>query len=117
MHLSVTFRHMHSTMALEKHVLEKVKKLSRYGISLHDIHVVLSKEKFRHECEVIVRSDHFHAESIEVSENLYVSIDRAVNKVVTQLKRHHQKIKTHKNLRRARWAGDTLFHEQLQLSH
>ena len=52
MDITVTFRHMERSDALEAYAKEKVGRLSKYLDSILDAHVILFVEKNRHTAEV-----------------------------------------------------------------
>lgn len=99
MNITVTFRHIESTEAIKAHVEDKLEKFKKYLISPIDVHVILSVEKFRQKCEIILTSKHFRATAVETSENLYTSIDQAEYKLERQLKKHKEILKEHKHLK------------------
>ena len=97
MQISVTFRHVEPTEAIKKHVEEKVSHIKKYLIKPIDVHVILSVEKFRHQCEVVLAEGHFRATALETDENLYSSIDLALHKIERQVRKHKEIVKEHKN--------------------
>ncbi len=97
MKVTVTFRHMDATEAIKNHVEDKVEKFKKYLASPIDVHVVLSVEKFRQQCEITLHTREFNAIAIDASENLYTSIDTAVHKMERQIKKHKEIIKHHKD--------------------
>lgn len=97
MQVHVTFRHVESTEALKKHVEDKLIKLKKYLPDPALAHVILSVEKFRHQCEVVLTSSHFRATAVETSENMYTSIDMAIHKLEGQARKHKEIVKEHKN--------------------
>lgn len=92
---TITFRHMDATDAIRNHVEEQLTHLEKYLIKPTEIHVILSVEKFRQKAEVTVHEQNFNAQAFEVSDDLYVSIDKAIHKVQSQIKKHKEKIQEH----------------------
>lgn len=97
MHVSITFRHLHPTEGIKEHVEGKVALLKKYLIKPIEVHVILSVEKFRHQCEVVLSEGQFRAAAIETGENLYTAIDLALHKIERQVRKHKEIVKEHKN--------------------
>ena len=101
MNINVTFRHMPSSDPLKEYASEKVRhiveKYFRSGES--EAHVVLSTEKFWHLADFTVSFKGMTAKVEERTEDMYSSIDLALDKLDTQLRRHKDKIRDHKNQR------------------
>ncbi|MBI2339827.1 MAG: ribosome-associated translation inhibitor RaiA [Deltaproteobacteria bacterium] len=97
MNVTVTFRHIQATEAIKTHVEDKLDHLKKYLIRPIEAHVILSVEKFRHKCEITLTARDFRAMALEVSEDLYASIDKAAHKLERQVRRHKEIVKEHKN--------------------
>src|SRR3989338_887910 len=95
--IAITFRHINPTEAVKQHVEEKVGRIKKLLIKPIDVHVILSAEKFRHQCEVILSEGHFRATAVETSESLYAAIDLALHKIERQVRKHKEIVKEHKN--------------------
>jgi putative sigma-54 modulation protein len=60
------------------------------------VQVVLELQKRVHTAEVIVKGkDHIHLEAEESSENMYTSIDQAIEKIERQLRKKREKVQDH----------------------
>jgi len=88
---------MESTEALKNHVEDKISKLDKYLIKPVEAHVILSVEKIRQQCEIVITANNLRTTAVETSENLYAAIDMAVQKVERQLKKHKEQLKEHKH--------------------
>lgn len=97
MKITITFRHLESTESIKNHIQEKLQKLEKYLIRPIEVHVILSIEKFRQQCEITLYARNLHVTAKEVSENLYTSIDEAMHKLERQVKKHKEIIKEHKH--------------------
>lgn len=95
MKVSITFRHMEATDAIRNYVDSHLSRLEKYLIKPIEIHVILSVEKYRHRAEIVAIEQHFKAQSDEISDDLYLSIDQAIDKVEKQIKKHKEKIQEH----------------------
>jgi putative sigma-54 modulation protein len=96
MEINVTFRHLESTDALRDYAREKVSRIKKYLGSPAEAAVVLSLEKRRHQTEITLTADGITINAKEVTEDMYSSIDLAVDKLERQVKKHKEKIKDHK---------------------
>jgi len=95
MQVSITFRHMDATQALRDYVDSKISHLEKYLIKPTEVHVILSVEKFRHRAEVVLVEQHFKASADETTNDMYASIDKAIAKLESQVKKHKDKIQGH----------------------
>lgn len=96
MKLAITFRHMESTEAIKNHVEDKISKLEKLNTPA-DVHVILSVEKIRQQCEIVLTAANFRATAVETDANLYAAIDLAVHKLERQLTKHKELLKDHKH--------------------
>ncbi len=96
MHITITFRHLETTDLLKTHIEEKLEKFKKYLIHPVEAHVILSVEKFRHQCEITLSARNFHATAIETNHDMTTSIDKAVHKIERQVKKHKEILKNHK---------------------
>lgn len=96
MQVSVTFRHMEPTEALKEFAAEKVEKIQRYIHTPCDAHVVLSVEKYMHKADILIKAHGVMMRGEEKSEDMYGSIDRAVERIERQVKRYRNKLTSHK---------------------
>ena len=97
MDISVTGRHVAVTPALKQYA---AKKLEHIGIDFPRIlsaHFILDVEKFRQIAELVIQcGNHITIEAREVSEDLYASIDKVVDKVARQMRKYKTKIQDHR---------------------
>ena len=96
MQVSVTFRHMEPSEALKEFAAEKVTRIEKYIHTPTDAHIVLSVEKYMHKADITIKAHGFMMRGKEKSEDMYASIDRAVDKIERQVKRYKNKISNHK---------------------
>jgi putative sigma-54 modulation protein len=96
MQVSVTFRHMDPTAALKSFASEKVQRIGKLSHKLTEAHVVLSLEKYMHKADITLTANGLTIRGEEKSEDMYASIDRAIDKIERQLKRYQEKVKDHK---------------------
>jgi putative sigma-54 modulation protein len=97
MNISTTARHYDLAPALKDYTEEKVQHLKRYFDHIVNAHVVFSLEKYRHKVEITLHVNGRDFASEEESDDMYVSVDRSIEKLERQLKRHKDKIKRRKS--------------------
>ena len=97
MQVNITFRNMFATDALRNHVQEKLGKVvDKYLDKVTEVHVTLSLERYLHHADINLHAGHFHVRGKDKSEDMYASIDTAIDKIETQLKKHKDRLKSHR---------------------
>ncbi len=96
MQVHITGRQVHITEAIREHVYEKIER-SFHGLSqIHEVNVILDLEKRDYVAELVVTGkDHIHLEAEESSDNLFKSIDQAIEKIERQLRKMREKLQSH----------------------
>jgi putative sigma-54 modulation protein len=94
--LTITGRHVEITDALKAYVEKKIEKLKKYSNNLVDIHVIMEVEKKGQSVEIILNDDGTSFNSKETTVDMYESIDGAINKIESQLKKYREKLRTRK---------------------
>lgn len=108
MTLHLTFKEVESTPAIKEYAEKKVEKFNKYITYPMEVHIILSVHKGLHSVEITCHAEHKELVALAKSENLYKSIDGAVNKIETQMKKEREKKKGHSNARRAQKGADYL---------
>jgi putative sigma-54 modulation protein len=88
MRITITGRHFELSEALKSHVEEKLSKFDRFSVRIPEVHVKLDVEKYRHIAEVILHVNHSVLTSKEESQDMYVSVDGAIDKMERMLRRY-----------------------------
>jgi putative sigma-54 modulation protein len=95
MKVSLTGRHVEITDPLRTHIEKKLGKLDSYSDHIIDARIVLSVEKYRQFAEITLSGrNNMLLRSREATEDMYASIDKAVEKIERQLQRHTTKRKS-----------------------
>lgn len=98
MQISVTGRHLDITDAMREYAHTKVEHGLAEFPRVLDVHVILEIEKYRHLAEVVVQAaNHIRVDARHAADDMYVSIDSAIEKAAKQLRRHRDKIQDHKS--------------------
>lgn len=96
MQITYTFRNLDSSNALKEYAKEKVERVNRYLDKASEAHVVCTLERHNHVCDITIHAGPFSMRGREKSEDMYASVDLAVDKIERQLKRYKEKLKHHK---------------------
>jgi len=96
MQTSVTFKNLDPSDNLKSYVSNKLNKLDKLLDNPAEANVVLSVEKIRHIAEIKVTGDRLNINCREKTNDMYSSIDMALNKLEKQIKKSKQKIKSHR---------------------
>ncbi len=99
MNITTTARHYDLAPALKDYAESKVHNLKKYFDHIVNAHIVFSLEKYRQRVEVTLHVNGKDMVGRAESEDMYLSVDRAVDKIEEQLKRHHSKLKSRKHAR------------------
>lgn len=95
MQLSITFRHMDASDFLKEYAREKVERVNKYLDRAGEAHVTLSLERHLHNADITIHSGSWVLRGREKSEDMYASIDLAMDKIERQLRRYKDKLKNH----------------------
>lgn len=96
MNIHITVKNIELTDAIKSYVEKKVAKVKRYFDQVIDVNVVLDVQKNVHLAEVLVNAKGVFLKGAEKSEDLYASIDLAVDKIDRQLVKYKSKLKDKK---------------------
>jgi len=97
MKLTVAGRKIEITDGIRDHLGNKMKKTIADLDEAADVHVALSVEKHRHFAEITVKTNGFTVHSHEETDDLYASMDKALDKMEKQLRKHKEKAKALRN--------------------
>jgi putative sigma-54 modulation protein len=96
--ISVTGRHMEITDALRDYTHGKLQHALAEFPRIESIHVILEVAKYRHLAEVVIQApNHIRVDARHESDDMYVSIDSAVEKTEKQLHKLWDKMQDHKS--------------------
>lgn len=95
MQVHITGRHVDVTDGIRSHVYDKVERTLIDFPRVEDARIVLALEKKTHFVEVVVHGKDIHIEGHASSENMYTSIDQALDKTERQLRKLREKVQNH----------------------
>lgn len=95
MQMNLTGHHVDITPSLRDYVDTKVERLERHCDRIKGMHVILTVEKLKHKAEakVDVVGKPLFADAKE--EDMYAAIDRLIDKLDRQVKKHKEKGRDH----------------------
>lgn len=93
--IAVTGRNVHVTDAMKNYAMEKIAKIERFTDRLIEVSVIMDIQKVEQRVEIILKSPQLKIASHAASNDMYASIDRAFERIETQLRRYKSRIKTH----------------------
>lgn len=96
MQTSVTFKNIEPSDNLRDYVTHKLEKMNKLLDNPAEANVVLSVEKIRHITEIKLIGDRMTLNCREESNDMYSSIDLALDKLEKQLKKNKQKVRQHR---------------------
>jgi putative sigma-54 modulation protein len=97
MNANVSFRQMDSSPALRDYAVKKLERVvDKYVHGRVDASIVMRVEKFRHIVNFTVNIKNLTVKGDSSSEDMYSSVDLALDKIERQLRRHKDRIRDHK---------------------
>ena len=108
MQLNITFRHMDASDSLKEYARDKVERVNKYLDHAAEAHVVLSLERHLHHADITIHAGPFVLRGREKSEDMYASLDLAMDKIERQLKRYKEKLKHHHGRERVHHRQDLM---------
>lgn len=97
MKCNVSFRHMKTSDPIREYAEEKIDKISRLIERGGEAQVTLSVEKHLHHAQIeLVTEGSLRIRGADSSEDMYASIDSAVERIARQVKRYRSKIRNHR---------------------
>lgn len=93
--IAVTGKNVQVTEAMKQYAIEKVSKIERFSHRIIDVKVTMDIQKLDHRVDIVLKVDHIKIKSQAISENMYTSIDKAIHRILEQLRRYKTKIRDH----------------------
>ncbi|MEA1973238.1 MAG: ribosome-associated translation inhibitor RaiA [Candidatus Cloacimonadota bacterium] len=95
MQLTITARHFDLTNAIKDHIEESCEKLTKYFNQIINLHVTLGLQKDLNTVEISLHASHYNLQSSAEEHDMYLAIDKAIDKSERQLKKLKDKITDH----------------------
>ena len=90
--VKVTGRHVLVTDAMKDYASEKIGKIERFNLRIIDVMVTMDIQKLQHIVNIELKVNDFRLKSTAISDDMYASIDKAVDKVQAQLRRYKERL-------------------------
>lgn len=104
MQVSVAFRQLDTSAALQTYATRKLESILNKHVHGQDVsaQVVFSVERFWHIANFTITVNGLTVKSVERTENMYASVDLALDRLERQLRRYKERIRSHKPADRER---------------
>jgi putative sigma-54 modulation protein len=93
--ITITGRNVMVTEPMKSYAMEKIAKIERFSNRIIDVIVTMDVQKLNHRVDIFIKVDHLSIKSHADTDNMYASIDKAVDKLQAQLLRYKTKIQDH----------------------
>jgi putative sigma-54 modulation protein len=93
--ISVTGRNVLVTESMKDYALEKISKIDRFSTRVIDINILMDVQKLDHRVDIILKVNQVKIKSHAVSDNMYASIDLAVDRLMEQIRKYKSRLQDH----------------------
>lgn len=93
--ISIVGRNIQVTEAMKNYAWDKLTKVERLHTHIMDLHMTLDIQKLEHVVVIVAKFDHFKVKVQADSSDMYASIDKAVERLQTKLRRWKERIQEH----------------------
>lgn len=93
--IDVVGRHVQVTEPMKAYAWDKLSKIERFHNHIMYVHVTLDIQKLDHICTIMLKIDHIKIKSHAVTTDMYVSIDKAIDRLQNLLRRYKSRIQDH----------------------
>lgn len=97
MNLEITGRHVNVSDRFKEYAEKKVSRVEKYFNQIISIQVIIFQEKTEKVVEIIINADGAKFYGSERSENYFSCVDTLIDKIDQQIKKHKEKIQSHKS--------------------
>ncbi len=113
MQFQFSFRHMDTSAALQTYAEDKLReRIEKFVTKPIAAHVLFSVQRHQHTAHLSLEAgDGFDIQVETTSGDMYASVDELVDKLTTQLKKHKEKLKDHKGVKKGTVAAGAAFQE------
>lgn len=93
MNVKITAKNLELTDAIKNYIEKKLKRIDKYFDYVLDVSVILEVQRNVHSAEILVNAKGVFLKGLERTEDLYASIDLAIDKIERQLSKYKDKLK------------------------
>lgn len=95
-----TFKHMKALESIEEYAKHRIEKIEKYGLHKEfKVHFIFESQKTFQKAEILIDAGKFHMSAEAREEDLYSSIDKAVQRLEKQLVKNKEKVQEHGHAR------------------
>lgn len=96
MQLHFTGRNLELTPAIKTHAEEKFQRLERRHANIASVNIILQIENLTHIAEATIAMNGTDIHATAKSTDMYIAIDELVDKLISQITKHKEKISGHR---------------------
>ena len=101
MEVTVSFKNVNASDKIRERASEQTEKLSKFIKGPVHLHFICSQDKLDNKVELTLSGDGLNLSAHDTAENFFSAIDTCVDKMVTQLKKHKEKVTHRKGSKKA----------------
>ncbi len=96
MELVITGKQVRVTPDIKKHIEDRAQKIIKYGLKSPQVTLTLKVEKYRQIAEAHVNVNGFILQAEEETDDMHASVDKAMAKIETQLRKYKETASHHR---------------------
>src|ERR1700733_6944085 len=96
--ITVTGRNVQVTDPMKNYAIDKISKIDRFHHRILNVNVVMDIQKLDHRVDIILKFDNQKIKVSARSEDMYASIDKAVDRLKNQIRRYKEKFQNHHSI-------------------
>ncbi len=93
--IEVIGRNVQVTDGMKQHAYDKLAKIERFADRILQIHCTMDIHKLEHRVDLILWVDNVKIKVAASSNDMYVSLDKAVARLERKMRRYHERIRAH----------------------
>ncbi len=93
--ISITGKHIEVTKPIRDYIEEKLHKIEHITSGIIDVYVVIEVQKIHHSCSIVMKFSHFKIKVMADTGDMYATIDKAITRLATKIRRWKTKIQDH----------------------
>src|SRR5690349_4075621 len=94
----ITGRNVLVTDTMKDYAIEKISKIDRFSNRIIDVNVIMDIQKLEHRCDITLWIENTKIKVSASSEAMYASIDKAIDRLLEQLRRYKEKARDHQSI-------------------
>lgn len=95
--ISITGRHVDVTESMKSYAEEKISKIEHFSKGIIDVHVTMDIQRQEQRVDILVQVGPFVIKTHASTNDMYKSVDFAVDKLIARLNRYKSRMQEHHN--------------------